>query len=389
MTQPVVLRLDGITKQYPSSSLPAVDQVSLTLHQGELLSLLGPSGCGKTTLLRLIAGFERTQTGQIDLATLTVDGGGAWLPPEQRDVGIVFQDYALFPHLTVYKNVAFGLKQKSRRLSDREIRLRTMDAIALVDLQRLEHRYPHELSGGQQQRVALARALAPRPNLILLDEPFSNLDVEVRLYLRQKVREVLKSTGTTAVFVTHDQEEALAISDRVGVMRQGHLEQIGTPEELYQQPASRFVAGFVTQANFLPARRQGQVWQTEVGDFAVDVLPQDDARQQRAGSALHSTHQSEYQSEYEGELMIRQEDLQLELDEQGSVLICDRQFLGREYRYCLQTHSGQELHARTLVRSPLPVGSRVRIKLAQQAFQFFPYTLTRPPLDSVAQLEAS
>lgn len=386
MTQPVVLRLDSITKQYTSSSLPAVDRVSLTLHQGELLSLLGPSGCGKTTLLRLIAGFERTKTGQIDLANLTVDGHGAWLPPEQRDVGIVFQDYALFPHLTVYKNVAFGLKQKSRRLSDREIRLRAMDAIALVDLQGLEHRYPHELSGGQQQRVALARALAPRPNLILLDEPFSNLDVEVRLFLRQKVREVLKSTGTTAVFVTHDQEEALAISDRVGVMRQGHLEQIGTPEELYQQPASRFVAGFVTQANFLPARRQGQLWQTEVGSFAVDVLPQADAgHQQRAGAALHSPSQSEY----EGDLMIRQEDLQLELDNQSTVLICDRQFLGREYRYCLQMPSGRELHARTPVRSPLPVGSRVRIKLAHQVFQFFPYTLARSSLDSVAQLKAS
>lgn len=386
MTQPVVLRLDGITKQYTSNGLPAVDRVSLTLHQGELLSLLGPSGCGKTTLLRLIAGFERTQTGQIDLASLTIDGRGGWLPPEQRDVGIVFQDYALFPHLTVYKNVAFGLKQKSRRLSDREIRLRTMDAIALVDLQGLEHRYPHELSGGQQQRVALARALAPRPNLILLDEPFSNLDVEVRLYLRQKVREVLKSTGTTAVFVTHDQEEALAISDRVGVMRQGHLEQIGTPEELYQQPVSRFVAGFVTQANFLPARRQGQIWQTEIGNFAVDVLSQaNDAHQQRTNSALQPTSQSEY----EGDLMIRQEDLQLELDDQGSVLICDRQFLGREYRYCLQTPSGRELHARTLVRSPLPVGSRVQVKLAHQAFQFFPYMLTRQPHDSVAQLRAS
>ncbi len=386
MTQPVILRLDGVTKQYSSTSLPAVDQVSLSLHQGELLSLLGPSGCGKTTLLRLIAGFERTKTGQIDLTDLTVDGQGAWMPPEQRDVGIVFQDYALFPHLTVYKNVAFGLKQKSRRLNDREIRLRAMDAIALVDLQGFEHRYPHELSGGQQQRVALARALAPRPNLILLDEPFSNLDVEVRLYLRQKVREVLKSTGTTAVFVTHDQEEALAISDRVGVMRQGHLEQIGTPEELYQHPASRFVAGFVTQANFLPARRQGQVWQTEVGNFAVDVLSYaDEAPPHRSVSPLRSTAQSEY----DGDLMIRQEDLQIELDDQGTVLIRDRQFLGREYRYCLQTLSGHELHARTPVRSPLSVGSRVRVKLAHQACQFFPYTLARHSVEQAPQLKAS
>ncbi|MGP1383922.1 MAG: ABC transporter ATP-binding protein [Thainema sp.] len=386
MTQPVILRLDGVTKQYTSTSQPAVDRVSLTLHQGELLSLLGPSGCGKTTLLRLIAGFERTQTGQIDLTSLTVDGQGGWIPPERRDVGIVFQDYALFPHLTVYKNVAFGLKQQSRRLNDREIRLRTQNAIALVELQGLEHRYPHELSGGQQQRVALARALAPQPNLILLDEPFSNLDVEVRLYLRQKVREVLKSTGTTAVFVTHDQEEALAISDRVGVMRQGHLEQLGTPEELYQQPISRFVAGFVTQANFLPARRQGQMWQTEVGDFAVDVISQaDEARQSRSVAPVHSATLPEY----DGDLMIRQEDLHLELDDQGTVLIRDRQFLGREYRYCLQTPSGQELHARTPIRSPLPIGSRVCVKLANQAFQFFPYALTSPSVDQAAQLKAS
>jgi len=213
----------------------------------------------------------------------------------------------------------------------------------------LEKRYPHELSGGQQQRVALARALAPQPALILLDEPLSNLDVQVRQHLRHEIRHILKAAGTSAIFVTHDQEEALAISDKIGVMRHGKLEQLGSPEEIYIQPASRFVAEFVTQANFLPAKRQGNTWQTEIGTWEIPA------------SGLPET----------AEVMIRQEDILLKPDESSNVEICDRQFLGREYRYCLETASGNRLHARTTIDTQLPIGMRVKLFVSPKAAQIF------------------
>lgn len=350
MMQSAILQLENVTKQFPRTPSPAVNQVTLQLQQGDLLGLLGPSGCGKTTLLRLIAGFEQPQTGTIDLAGQTVAGAGGWLPPERRDVGMVFQDYALFPHLTVAENVAFGLKhqRRSRRLLPRQVKEWVAKAIALVGLQSLEHRYPHELSGGQQQRVALARALAPQPAIVLLDEPLSNLDVQVRLRLRQEIRDILKTTGTTGVFVTHDQEEALCMADQVAVMRQGQIEQLGAPETIYQQPTSRFVAEFVTQANFLPARLNGRNWETEIGCFAAQEPVSDRA-----------------------DLMIRQEDLRLEPDESGKVVVRDRQFLGREHRYCLVCPSGQELHARIPVGKPLSVGARVKLSVLEPVLQGF------------------
>lgn len=344
-----ILQLDQVTKQFANHAIAAVKQVSLTLAQGDLLGLLGPSGCGKTTLLRMIAGFEPLQAGTITLAGRTVAAPGMWVPPEQRSVGMVFQDFALFPHLTVAQNVAFGLQKLGK---PSEIQARTAEAIAQVRLQGFEDRYPHELSGGQQQRVALARALAPRPALVLLDEPLSNLDAQVRLRLREEVREILKAAGTSGVFVTHDQEEALAISDRVAVMQQGRLEQLGTPEEIYCHPTSRFVAEFVTQANFLTAKRQGQLWQTEVGNFK---LPADQAIAAEAG-----------------ELMIRQEDVVLEPDAAAPLVIRDRQFLGREYCYCLTTPSGKELHARTTTAVNLPIGTRVQLSVPDQALRVFP-----------------
>ncbi|MCG6136796.1 MAG: ABC transporter ATP-binding protein [Nostoc sp. LLA-1] len=343
--QQAIVQLQNVTKQFADNPSPAVNNVSLTLQQGDILGLLGPSGCGKTTLLRLIAGFERLQSGQIEIGGQVVCDRSICVPAEQRDIGIVFQDYALFPHLTVAENVAFGLKQASKQ----QIQKRIGEVIELVRLGGLEKRYPYELSGGQQQRVALARALAPQPQLMLLDEPLSNLDIQVRLRLREEIRDILKAAGTSAIFVTHDQEEALAISDIVGVMRQGHLEQLGTPEEIYTHPASRFVAEFVTQANFLPARRQGNLWETEVGSFELPV---------------------NYATET-GEIMIRQEDFILQPANDSSVVIRSRRFLGREYLYCLKTASGQELHARTITDLALPVGAPVQVSIAGDAVKVF------------------
>jgi iron(III) transport system ATP-binding protein len=353
MTYPVaspepILRLDEVTRQFSARALPAVCNVSLTLQPGELLSLLGPSGCGKTTLLRLIAGFEPPQTGTIEIGQQCVAGAGHWIPPEKRGVGMVFQDYALFPHLTVSQNIAFGLREKPSSM----IRQRVQETIALVGLDGMADRYPHQLSGGQQQRVALARALAPHPFLVLLDEPLSNLDVQVRLRLRQELRDILKAAGTSAVFVTHDQEEALSISDTVAVMQQGRLEQMGPPELLYREPASRFVAEFVTQANFLTATQQGQWWETALGKISADRVV-----------TAHPIAPSASQN-----LMLRQEDLLLHPDEQdGIATIHDRQFLGREYRYSIRLTSGQQLIARTGVDQRLPVGALVRPTIADTA----------------------
>ncbi len=347
----VILELKNITKRFSENPIPAVNDVSLTLRQGDILALLGPSGCGKTTLLRMIGGFEEaSQTGTIEIDGQIVCGSNTWIAPEKRDIGIVFQDYALFPHLTVAQNVAFGLKN----LNKEQIKKRVTEVLHLVSLKNLEERYPYELSGGQQQRVALARALAPQPKLMLLDEPLCNLDIQVRLRLRQEIRDILKAAGTSAIFVTHDQEEALAISDVVGVMRQGNLEQLGTPEEIYTRPASRFVAEFVTQANFLPATRKGELWETEIGSFPVE-----------GGQIQDSVAEK-------GELMIRQEDLILKATPNASVNIRSRRFLGREYRYCLETLSGREIHARTLTHTVLPEGASVELAIADNAVQIFP-----------------
>ncbi|MBP9803828.1 MAG: ABC transporter ATP-binding protein [Candidatus Accumulibacter sp.] len=240
------LELEGIVQRYGSHTV--VDGVSLRVESGGIACLLGPSGCGKTTLLRCIAGFEAIAAGEIRVQGRTVSGAGRCLPPEQRQIGMVFQDYALFPHLTVAANVGFGLAG----LAASERRRRVRDLLATVGLSGQGDRYPHELSGGQQQRVALARALAPRPQLILLDEPFSNLDVDLRERLSLEVREILKTQKITALLVTHDQHEAFAMADEVGVMAAGTIQQWDTPYRVYHQPANRFVADFVGQGVFLP-----------------------------------------------------------------------------------------------------------------------------------------
>nr|NIR98970.1 ABC transporter ATP-binding protein [Gammaproteobacteria bacterium]NIT64608.1 ABC transporter ATP-binding protein [Gammaproteobacteria bacterium]NIV21581.1 ATP-binding cassette domain-containing protein [Gammaproteobacteria bacterium]NIY33188.1 ATP-binding cassette domain-containing protein [Gammaproteobacteria bacterium] len=257
----------------------------LAVAPGEVLSVLGPSGCGKTTLLRLIAGFETPERGEVVQQGQVISRPGWVLPPERRHIGMVFQEYTLFPHLTVRENVQFGLQPA---LSDRVrgwlggaaapnglAELRTSKAglvelLALCGLTDLADRYPHELSGGQQQRVALGRALATRPSLLLLDEPFSSLDSTLRQRLREEVREVLKRSGATTILVTHDQEEAINMGDRVAVMHRGTLEQVGTPDEILQRPRTRFVAGFVGLNRFLPGRVEAGRVVTELGTFALN-----------------------------------------------------------------------------------------------------------------------
>ena len=239
------LELDGITKRYNGQAV--VDGVSLRVRQGEMVCLLGPSGCGKTTTLRIVGGFESVDTGQVRLAGADVTR----LAPEKRDIGFLFQSYALFPHMTVGENVGFGLRMRGIRRAARTAKV--ADALALVRLDGLADRLPKQLSGGQQQRVALARAIAFRPHLLLLDEPLSNLDASLRGVLRDEIRRIQQATGVAAVFVTHDQGEALAVADRIAVMRAGRVVQFDTPAVIYGRPADPFVAGFIGQANLLPA----------------------------------------------------------------------------------------------------------------------------------------
>lgn len=373
MNQSVILQLKNITKTYPGGtgskftlgqSTTVLDNVSLTLNHGELLGLLGPSGCGKTTLLRIIAGFESISQGSVAIAGKVVCTNCESLAAEKRHTGMVFQDYALFPHLTVAENLAFGLKRQNKDArqglfsrQQHQIKQRVAEVLQLVGLTGLEQRYPHQLSGGQQQRISLARALAPEPALILLDEPLSNLDVQVRHRLRAEIRAILKAAGTSAVFVTHDREEALAISDKIAVMRQGKIEQIGTPEEVYLNPSTRFVAEFVTQANFLPATKQGQVWVTEIGHLTVSPSTTDAAAEAS-----------------KGDLVLRPEDITLIADPLSPIVVRERQFLGREYYYGVETASGKMIYARMGLAQAIAVGTKVSLSLNIENPQIFTLT---------------
>ncbi|MEM6447928.1 MAG: ABC transporter ATP-binding protein [Cyanobacteria bacterium P01_D01_bin.123] len=348
-----ILDIKCISKAYEREQL-VLKELSLSLEAGELLGLLGASGSGKTTLLRLIAGFERPDSGTISIQQQQVAGKGRWIPPEGRQVGVVFQDYALFPHLTLHDNVAFGLRSLSRT----ERIARVQEVVALVGLEALGDRYPAELSGGQQQRVALARALAPRPQLVLMDEPFSNLDAGIRFRLRLEVREILHQAKMAAIFVTHDREEALSISDRVAVLHLGRLEQCDCPEELYGYPKSRYVAEFVTQANFLPARWTAAGWESEIGTLTV-VRDEGECNHTKLGEWA--------------DIMVRQEDCMVRPDAASAVRVRGRQFLGREAIYCLQLPSGRELHVRqTTENLPLEVGTSVRVECLESRLQMFP-----------------
>jgi len=265
MSDPL-LSVQQLTKRFGPDAPPVVHDVSFDVADGEIFAILGPSGCGKTTTLRCVAGFERATEGTVVMQGRTLSGSGVHVPPEAREVGIVFQDYALFPHLSVLENVAFGLQAGTRANQTEQAR----EALDMVGLGSLEDRPPQHLSGGQQQRVALARTLAPQPDLLLLDEPFSNLDALLREETRQEVRQLLKDKGMSAILVTHDQEEALSFSDRLAVMRGGQIDQVGVPEDVYYRPRTLFVAQFLGRTNLLLSHAAGAEADTPLGRVRLD-----------------------------------------------------------------------------------------------------------------------
>jgi iron(III) transport system ATP-binding protein len=327
------LRCDGLRKRFGATV--AVDGVDLTVPRGQLLALLGPSGCGKTTTLRMIAGLERPDTGDIWIHGRHVDGGD-WVPPERRRVGFVFQDLALFPHLDVRGNVAFGLKDAPPERVD--------EMIALARLQGLERRMPHELSGGQQQRVALARCLVPEPDLVLLDEPFSNLDRLLRAAVRAEVRELLRAAGVTSVFVTHDNEEALSIADHVAVMLDGRIRQVGTPSAIYAEPVDGEVAELVGETNLLSGSVRDRRASSPVGEVAAADLPDGPCR-----------------------ILIRPEAIGIEPAAAGTAVVLEVEYYGHdELIRC--SAGGQEIVVRVVgAGPPLAPGDRVHLRLAGAA----------------------
>ena len=330
-----LLECRSVTKTF--GDVVAVDNVSLQLMPGEVLSILGASGCGKTTLLRLIAGLEAVDGGQLHIQPDLTSDARQHLPPERRNIGMVFQEYALFPHLTVAQNVAFGLHGMSRD----EQRHLTRDALELVRLTSLEERYPHELSGGQQQRVALARTLAPSPIAVLLDEPFSNLDAGMRQDVRHEVETILRGKGIAAMFVTHDREEAFAFADRVGVMSAGRLEQVDAPSELYRTPVSPQVARIVGDCNFLTGVARGEIAITEVGSlpFVCNDGPVED------GTKLS--------------LMVRPQDIAISSSNTGDCVVTSLEYRGGETMVTAATPKGTTLRCRQFGYSQLTSGARV------------------------------
>ena len=348
-----VLELDGLKKSYGTELV--VEGLSLSVREGEILTLLGPSGCGKTTTLRLIAGLERPDGGTVRLNGESMSGS-SFVAPENRGVGVVFQEFALFPHLTARENIAFGLKDEP----DDEVETRVDELLELVDLPDQGDSYPDQLSGGQQQRVALARSLAPEPDILLLDEPFSNLDVDLRVEMREEVRDIIKRTGVTAVSVTHDQEEALSISDRVAVMTDGRIEQIGDPESVFQHPESRFVAAFLGYASFIPGYVAGDIVETDLGQVPRDQIH---------GLAREYDHTRI-------DLLVRPDDVSarpVEDPAEGCGRIVGRRYLGPTFLYQVELDTGESIQCMHNHDENIPESGPVDLDLsADHELAWFP-----------------
>lgn len=318
------LKVSQVDIRYAGQSRSAVQGVSLQLEAGQIGVLIGPSGCGKTSLLRAIAGLEDLNAGQIELSDRVVSRQGFTEAPEKRRMGMVFQDYALFPHLTVAENIAFGIQDLPK--SDQTKRIQ--EVLGLVGLEEVKQRYPHELSGGQQQRVALARALAPKPDLLLLDEPFSNLDVDLRERLAVEIRSILKAANATALFVTHDQMEAFAIGDVIGVIQEGHLAQWADAYHLYHRPASRFVAEFIGHGVFIPGLRQFVNGRLEV-QTVLGLLSDD-----------HEVNEVDLVHDARCDVLLRADDIVHDDHAVVKAEIIRKAFRGSEFLYTLRLQSG-------------------------------------------------
>ncbi len=323
---------EGVTRSFGEGR--ALDRFTLDVDEGMILCLVGPSGCGKTTALRVLAGFDRPDAGRVEVRGRTMVDGDSFVPPERRSVGMVFQDYALFPHLSVEANIRYGLGSAQRN--------RVGEVLELTGLEGMGDRMPHELSGGEQQRVALARALAPRPDAIVLDEPFSNLDATLRDRMRREVRRILNESGTTAVLVTHDQEEALAVGDTVAIMRSGSVLQVGSPTEVYERPADPWVAGFLGDSVGLEGHASGGRVSTVLGSFL-------------------------YRGPLEGrvEVMLRPEWIHPTPDEAGDVTVVDREFYGHDQMVQLEVPGGGRLISRVGPRPSFRPGDTVRLKVSE------------------------
>lgn len=335
----ILLQLNNARQAYGKQAV--INDLTLSLQKGQIGCLLGPSGCGKTTVLRCIAGFESVLAGEIYLNGVCVSSTKVFVPPEQRRIGMVFQDYALFPHLDVAANISFGL----HRLAKRERERRVDELLHVVHLTEASRKYPHELSGGQQQRVALARALAPKPELLLLDEPFSNLDISLRERLSIEVREIIKDQCTTAILVTHDQAEAFAIADEIGVMHRGEIQQLDTAFNLYHRPVNRFVANFIGQGVFLP----GKVIDVRQVEIELGILKGETLHKHASGSIV--------------DVLLRPDDIVHDNTSALQATIVSKAFRGAEILYTLCLAGGARVLALVPSHHNHAVGEKIGIKL--------------------------
>ncbi len=338
------LSIQNLTCQYDAQTV--LESLSLEVEQGQIVCLLGASGCGKTTLLKAIAGLLPLSSGQMSLNEVTIDDGENWLPPEQRNIGMIFQDYALFPHLTVAENIAFGLKSET---AQQKI-LKVEEMLGLVHLKGYGERYPHQLSGGQQQRVAIARSLAYKPDLLLLDEPFSNIDTQVRHELIREIRKIFKQQGVTAIFVTHSREEAFAFADKMAVMNHGVIEQYGTASELYYQPSSKFVADFLGGGSYLAATRVSETeFETHLG-------------------LVEASAQQDIQIQADCALLLRPQQVQIQADEGSAVKVLEQHFMGDHCRYVIDVNGDRLLATSSQV---LNIGESVAVRVDTQGVLAF------------------